>query len=185
MKPLRNRTRAAFRLGLAILGLAVLTTSASAQITDAQKSAIRGNCRSDFMAKCSGVTPGGKDALLCLQKNVDSLSPGCKTAVSATIPAPAPARCRAITTARAAPSRRPHRRSRLRRLLRPPTVTSAPPPPAKVEQAERPASTAEEAGRGPPPKQAVARALPGRSRAGRRGTATRRRTAGCGAAGAD
>jgi hypothetical protein len=38
------------------------------------------------MSKCSGVTPGGKDALLCLQKNVASLSPACQTAVSATIP---------------------------------------------------------------------------------------------------
>ena len=43
------------------------------------------------MSKCSGVTPGGKDALNCLQKNVASLAPACKTAVSATIPAPAAA----------------------------------------------------------------------------------------------
>ena len=43
-----------------------------AQITTAQQSAIRGSCRSDFMSHCSGVTPGGKDALTCLQKNVGS-----------------------------------------------------------------------------------------------------------------
>lgn len=66
------------------------TTLATAQITSAQQSAIRGSCRSDFQSKCSGVTPGGKEALACLQKNVASLSAACKTAVSATMPAPAP-----------------------------------------------------------------------------------------------
>ena len=48
-------------------------------------------CRSDFMAKCSGVTPGGKDALACLQRNVAGLSAACKQVVSATMGAPAPA----------------------------------------------------------------------------------------------
>lgn len=62
---------------------------AYAQVTAEQQGAIRAHCRSDFMAKCSGVTPGGKDALVCLQKNVAGLSAACKTAVSATIPAPA------------------------------------------------------------------------------------------------
>jgi hypothetical protein len=40
-----------------------------------------------FISKCSGVTPGGKQALQCLQKKVAALSPGYKTAVSATLPA--------------------------------------------------------------------------------------------------
>ena len=39
------------------------------QPTDAQKSAIRNNCRSDFMSNCPGVTPGGVEALQCLQSN--------------------------------------------------------------------------------------------------------------------
>src|SRR5437763_4332223 len=77
---------------LAVLVIAALPGGANAQITAEQQSAIRANCRSDFTSKCSGVTPGGKDALVCLQKNVASLSPGCKTAVSATIPAPAEAK---------------------------------------------------------------------------------------------
>jgi hypothetical protein len=75
----------------AALVLAAFTGAATAQVTPEQQSAIRANCRGDFTSKCSGVTPGGKDALVCLQTNVASLSPGCKTAVSATIPAPAPA----------------------------------------------------------------------------------------------
>lgn len=62
---------------------------ARAQVTAEQQSAVRASCRSDFMSKCSGVTPGGKEALACLQKNVAGLSGACKTAVSATIPAPA------------------------------------------------------------------------------------------------
>ena len=53
---------------------ATAVTQASAQVTSAQQSAIKASCRSDFMAKCSGVTPGGKGALACLQKNVAGLS---------------------------------------------------------------------------------------------------------------
>jgi hypothetical protein len=58
------------------------------QPTPAQTSAIRSSCRSDFMANCSGVQPGGRDALLCLERNVGQLSPACKAAVSAVMPAP-------------------------------------------------------------------------------------------------
>jgi hypothetical protein len=53
------------------------------QPTDAQKSAVRAACRSDFMAQCSGVTPGGVEALTCLQQHDNSLSSACKKAVSA------------------------------------------------------------------------------------------------------
>jgi hypothetical protein len=60
------------------------------QPTPAQTSAIRANCRSDFMANCSGVQPGGKDALECLKRNLGKLSGGCQAAVSAISP-PAPA----------------------------------------------------------------------------------------------
>src|SRR5262249_8361670 len=73
-------------LCLSAFVLAVFTASASAQVTSAQQSAIRSNCRSDFQANCSGVQPGGKDALACLQKNVAKLSAGCQTAVRATMP---------------------------------------------------------------------------------------------------
>jgi hypothetical protein len=55
----------------------------AAQPTQAQRSAVKSACRSDFMAQCSGVTPGGRDALVCLQQHSASLSPSCQQAVSA------------------------------------------------------------------------------------------------------
>ncbi|MEF0940941.1 cysteine rich repeat-containing protein [Rhizobium sp. BR 362] len=53
------------------------------QPTDAQRNAIRSACRSDFIAQCSGVTPGGIEALTCLQQHSATLSPACRSAVSA------------------------------------------------------------------------------------------------------
>lgn len=127
---------------LSAFAVVALATGAEAQLTSAQQSALKSNCRSDFMSKCSGVTPGGKDALACLQKNVDSLSAGCKSAVSATLPppapaaaakpvepAPAPATATAVQSAEPAPAVQPAHAP----------VTSAPPPKAAVA-APKPAS---------------------------------------------
>lgn len=61
----------------------VLAIPSSAQPTDVQKEAVREACRSDFMAHCSSVTPGGEAALQCLAKNMSSLSSGCQSAVKA------------------------------------------------------------------------------------------------------
>src|SRR5215471_6233340 len=61
------------------------------QPTGAQKNAIRNNCRSDYMANCSSVTPGGIEALQCLQHNSARLSAACRSAVAAITPRPAPA----------------------------------------------------------------------------------------------
>lgn len=75
------------------------------QPTPAQTSAIRANCRSDFMANCSGVQPGGRDALECLKRNLGKLSGGCQAAVSAISPAaaaPTPAPAASAPTAPAA-----------------------------------------------------------------------------------
>lgn len=77
----------------ALLAAALFATAigAFAQApTEAQKSAIRSACRSDFMAHCSSVTPGGAEAVQCLAKNMSSLSPGCQTAVRAIEPPAAP-----------------------------------------------------------------------------------------------
>jgi Cysteine rich repeat len=74
---------------LAALAIAALTVAANAQVTGEEKSELRANCRSDFIAHCSGISPGGKEALVCLQKNLASLSPACKTVVSETMPKPA------------------------------------------------------------------------------------------------
>ncbi|MGB7035756.1 MAG: hypothetical protein WBD71_09520, partial [Xanthobacteraceae bacterium] len=71
----------------AVFVLAVGVASGEAQQpTAAQTSAVRANCRSDFMANCSGVQPGGRDALECLKRNLGKLSGGCQAAVSAISP---------------------------------------------------------------------------------------------------
>ncbi len=74
-----------------LLSVILLNPVAAQQPTQAQRDAIRSSCRSDFMANCSGVQPGGKDALDCLKRNLAKLSGGCQAAVSAISPAPAPA----------------------------------------------------------------------------------------------
>ena len=76
--------RSSVRAAVLLLGLTGLGVPAAAQQpSQAQISAIRSSCRADFQAHCSGVTPGGRDALACLQKNIAALSPGCQKAVSA------------------------------------------------------------------------------------------------------
>ncbi|RUM06292.1 hypothetical protein [Rhizobium fabae] len=81
---LRRRPLSAIS-GLSVLCAMVLFAGvASAQApTDEQRNAIRAECRSDFMAQCSGVTPGGIEALTCLQQHSATLSAGCRKAVSA------------------------------------------------------------------------------------------------------
>jgi hypothetical protein len=123
----------AFAPAAAAIVLAALTGAAAAQVTPEQQSAIRSNCRSDFMSKCSGVTPGGKEALQCLQTNVASLSPACKAAVSATIPAPAPAAVAPPPPPKqAAPAAAPPL------AAPPPAAAAAPPPPAATPAAASP-----------------------------------------------
>jgi hypothetical protein len=75
------------RKTLLAAALFATATSAFAQApTEAQKSAIRSACRSDFMAHCASVTPGGVEAYQCLQSHMSSLSSGCQTAVRAVEP---------------------------------------------------------------------------------------------------
>jgi hypothetical protein len=72
--------------------MAILIAAASPAFsqapTDAQRSAIRSQCRSDYQANCASVPPGGMASLQCLQKNMSNLSPGCQAAVRA-VEAPA------------------------------------------------------------------------------------------------
>ncbi len=70
--------------------------------TDAQRSAIRAECRSDYEAHCASVPPGGMASLQCLQKNMSSLSAGCQGAVRAV---EAPAESKAEPTPAAAPAK--------------------------------------------------------------------------------
>src|ERR1700686_4572544 len=82
--------------------LLAVTMPAFPQIpTDAQRSAIRSECRSDYEAHCASIPPGGAASLQCLQKNMSSLAPGCQAAVRAVeAPAAAP---KADTAPAAAP----------------------------------------------------------------------------------
>ncbi len=134
---------------VALAAFAALTAGAAAQVTSAQQSAIRSSCRSDFMSKCSGVTPGGKDALMCLQEHVASLSGGCQTAVRATMPAEpakmaAPPAAAPAPAAAAEPSAPPPAAAE-----KPATIVSAPPPRAKP--AKRPIPHPATAAVAPPP----------------------------------
>src|SRR3974390_1419914 len=85
-----------------------ITTAAFSQApTDAQRSATRPQCRSDYEAHCASIPPGGAASLQCLQKNMSSLSEGCQGAVRA-VEAPSepksePAPAAAPATPEAAP----------------------------------------------------------------------------------
>ena len=62
--------------GIALPALCMVGLFAGAalaqQPTPAQQNAIKSACRSDFMAQCSGVQPGGQAALSCLQQHSSS-----------------------------------------------------------------------------------------------------------------
>src|SRR6478736_4063977 len=74
-----------------LLVTAFFATAALAQApSEAQRAAIKSQCRSDYMAHCSSVPPGGEASLQCLQKNMSSLSAGCASAVRAVEPQAAP-----------------------------------------------------------------------------------------------
>lgn len=128
----------------AVLAFGALAQSAQAQPTAAQQSAMRANCRSDFMSHCSGVSPGGKDALACLQKNVERLSPGCQAAVHATLPPPAHA---------AAPPPPPPAPAA-------PAASAAPPAPAASAPPPAPAAAATPVVSAPPPRATVHKPMP-------------------------
>lgn len=135
---------AALGLLLAILAQAPL---AAQQPTADQTAAIRQSCRSDFMANCSGVKPGGADALACLKRNVAKLSGACQTAVSAVMPAAAPAAVPAAASPAPATAPQP--------------TTAAPPPAARPATAVKPATApAAKLNPPPPPPPAAAAAVP-------------------------
>lgn len=71
-----------------LIALAVNPIAAQ-QPTQTERDAIRSACRSDFLAHCASVQPGGKEALECLLQNDAKLSASCKSAVNAVAPKPA------------------------------------------------------------------------------------------------
>ncbi len=132
---------------------AAIGQAAAQQPTQDQRNAIRQSCRSDFMANCSGVTPGGKEALDCLKQNLAKLSAPCQAAVSAiNPPASAPTSVSAPAAAPAAPP--PPQQA-------PSAAAPAAPKPAAVAKpaTPKPASApAAKLGPAPPPPPAAAAA---------------------------
>src|SRR3954468_10482768 len=77
----------------ALLGAALFaaaTPALSQGPSEAQREAVKSQCRSDYMAHCSSIPPGGEASLQCLAKNMSSLSAGCAGAVKAVEAAAAP-----------------------------------------------------------------------------------------------
>ena len=50
--------------------------------TAEQISSMRSACRFDYIAHCSSVAPGGRDALQCLQQHAAEASSGCREAMA-------------------------------------------------------------------------------------------------------
>jgi hypothetical protein len=95
------RRTVVLRASLATVIFAVTMPAYSQAPTDAQREAIKSQCRSDYMAHCSSIPPGGEASLQCLQKNISSLSSSCQTAVRAV---EAPAAPKAESAPAAAPA---------------------------------------------------------------------------------
>ncbi|HXD51130.1 MAG TPA: hypothetical protein VN689_04515, partial [Burkholderiales bacterium] len=84
---------------LSVAALLATTAPALAQApSEAQRDAIKSQCRSDYVAHCASVPPGGEASLQCLQKNMSSLSSSCQSAVRAA-EAPAAATAKPADTA--------------------------------------------------------------------------------------
>ncbi len=122
---------------MAAIVVALATPAFSQAPTDAQRNAIRSACRSDYQAHCASVTPGGAEALQCLQKNMSSLSSACQTAVRAVEPPAAPkaeAAPAAAPKAEAAPAAAPSKAELAPAAApaKPAAATAAPPVPPKA-----------------------------------------------------
>ncbi len=114
------------RMIAALALIAACSPTLAQQPSQDQISAIRSNCRSDFLSNCSGVPRGGPEAVRCLKDHLAQLSPGCHAAVSAILPASAP---KVATPPPAAPAAPP-----------PPAPAAAPPPSEPVAPVAAPAA---------------------------------------------
>jgi len=95
IKPFARVIALAFLLAAAF----AIAAPAFAQ-TQAQKNAVKSACRSDYIAHCASIPPGGEAAVACLQKNMSSLSSGCQGALRAAEGAAAPTQPAAPTAAK-------------------------------------------------------------------------------------
>src|SRR5215216_4630733 len=104
-----NTLKRATKLAPWLSVAAMLATAAPAFAqapSQAQRDAIKSQCRSDYMAHCSSVPPGGEASLQCLQKNMSSLSSTCQSAVRA-VEAPAAATAKPAEAAKPAETAKP------------------------------------------------------------------------------
>jgi hypothetical protein len=135
---LSDACAATTRQYLALLALgaacAVGNPAAAQQPSEEQISAIRSNCRSDFISHCSGVQPGGAEAFQCLARNLSQLSPACRGAVSAAMPAAHP-------PAAAAPAKTEPATTATAPAQHPPAHTATPAAPAPHAPAAHPPAT--------------------------------------------
>jgi hypothetical protein len=122
--------------------------------SDAQRAAIRSACRSDYIAHCSSVPPGGMESLQCLQKNMSSLSASCKTAVNA-VQLPAK-----TDTPAAAPKADAPAAVEPAKPAAPPTPAAAPPATAATPAAPKPPAAGKKAAPAPAPTAAAPAAPP-------------------------
>lgn len=123
------------RSSLVVYAIALtLVPAAAQQPSQAQRDAVRAACRSDFMANCAGVQPGGEEAFDCLVRNQPKLSSPCGSAVSA-IASPASNSPASVPSA-AAPVTAPNEGASGQGQSS--TPATAPPPSTKVHPAAAP-----------------------------------------------
>jgi hypothetical protein len=72
--------------GCLLLGLC---TPVLAQLSDAQRSAIKSACRGDYMNVCSSIPTGTQASLQCLVQHSETVSAGCRGALAPAMPAAA------------------------------------------------------------------------------------------------
>jgi hypothetical protein len=118
---------------------AAATPALSQGPTEAQREAVKSECRSDYMAHCSSVQPGGEAALQCLARNMSSLSAGCQGAVRAVEAAAAP-KTEAAPAAAAKPESAPAKTETApaAATAKPAAETAAPKPAATTTAAKQP-----------------------------------------------
>ena len=83
-----QRRPRAFFAGSVLAASVLVATAVAQQPSQEEIGAVRSSCRSDFIENCSGVTPGGRDALECLRRNSEKLSGACRSAVDAPVAKP-------------------------------------------------------------------------------------------------
>lgn len=132
------------RSSLVVYAIIALTLrpAAAQQPSQAQRDAVRAACRSDFMANCAGVQPGGKDAFDCLVRNEPKLSSPCRSAVGA-IASPASSTPASVPSA-AAPVMAPNEGAPSGQGQ---SSTPAPPPSTKAHRAAAPTKKTQAAAR--------------------------------------